>query len=306
MGASVPRNGEVVLSLRRFSAIGAIDPATGQVEVSAGDTLASLAESARRGGFRGGLEFAARESATIGGIAATDAGGIRACGMGTARSHIVGLEAILGDGTLTRRMSGLLKGNAGLAIPALLIGSEGTLGVITRVLWWAAAPASAHRGAGPLGLTADGDRPVGERAEPDAVAGGGRVPAAGRAGSGHSVSRLVVAGQEAAMYALIEVAGEGELLRELANVLPDDAIVADDTESRQRLWRFRERIQRRSPRLACRANLTSDYRPSSTWRVNRDLAKTTRRNLAGCRPNTVRPPRRWKRLCEPSRRACRR
>jgi FAD/FMN-containing dehydrogenase len=105
------------------------------VEVGAGTPLAALQQHAAAAGLDAGLDFAARDSATIGGIVACDAGGARALRHGTARARVGGLEAVLPDGSIVHRLAGLAKDNAGFNLPALLIGSEGTLAVITKVLW---------------------------------------------------------------------------------------------------------------------------------------------------------------------------
>jgi FAD/FMN-containing dehydrogenase len=132
----VPRaGGEVVLSLTRMASIGTVDAALGVVEIGAGVTLGALQAAARGAGFEAGVDFAARDSCTVGGLVACDAGGARALRHGTARARVAGIEAVLADGTVVSRMAGLAKDNAGYALPALLIGSEGTLGVVTRVLW---------------------------------------------------------------------------------------------------------------------------------------------------------------------------
>src|SRR4051794_9777733 len=135
VGAGVPRGGEVLLSLARLDAVGEVEAALGQVTVGAGATLAALQDACRAAGLDAGLDFAARDSCTVGGVVACDAGGARALRHGTARAHVAGLEAVLGDGRVVRRLSGLLKDNAGYDLPALLVGSEGTLGVVTRVRW---------------------------------------------------------------------------------------------------------------------------------------------------------------------------
>src|SRR3954468_12249756 len=135
VGGGVPRGGEVVLSLARLNAVDEVDRATAQVTAGAGATLAALQAAAREAGLDAGLDFAARDTATVGGVVACDAGGARALRYGTARARVAGLEAVLGDGTVVSRLSGLLKDNAGYDLPALLVGSEGTLGVITRVRW---------------------------------------------------------------------------------------------------------------------------------------------------------------------------
>ena len=135
VGGSVPRNGEVVLSLTRLCSIGPVDTALRHVLVGAGATLTQLHDHAAAAGLATGLDFRARDSATIGGIVACNAGGARALRYGTARARVAGLEAVLADGTVISRLSGLTKDNAGVDLSQLLIGSEGTLGVITRVLW---------------------------------------------------------------------------------------------------------------------------------------------------------------------------
>src|SRR4051794_40737956 len=135
VGGGVPRGGEVVLSLRRLDAVGEVDAALGQVTAGAGATLAALQAACARAGQDAGLDFAARDSCTVGGVVACDAGGARALRHGTARARVAGLEAVLADGSVVARLSGLTKDNAGYDLGALLVGSEGTLGVITAVRW---------------------------------------------------------------------------------------------------------------------------------------------------------------------------
>ncbi|HEY1510517.1 MAG TPA: FAD-binding oxidoreductase, partial [Solirubrobacteraceae bacterium] len=135
VGASVPRDHEVLLSMTRLSEIGDVDIAVGQVTVGAGATLAVLQDAARAADQDATLDFGARDSCTVGGVVACDAGGARALRHGTARAHVAGLEAVLADGSVVSRLAGLTKDNAGYDLPELLVGSEGTLGVITRVRW---------------------------------------------------------------------------------------------------------------------------------------------------------------------------
>jgi FAD/FMN-containing dehydrogenase len=131
VGGGVPRPGEVVLSLTGLDWIGEVDHASNQLAVGAGATLERVQAAARAAGLEFPLDHPARSSATIGGSVATDAGGALAFRHGTMRRRVVGLEAVLADGALVDRMGGLLKDNAGYDLPALLIGSEGTLAVIT-------------------------------------------------------------------------------------------------------------------------------------------------------------------------------
>src|SRR5215213_6196183 len=100
VGGGVPRGGEVVLSTARFTALGEVDRATLQVSAGAGVTLAALQEHARAAGLDAGVDFGARDSATVGGLVATDAGGIRAVRHGTVRARVAGVEAVLADGSV--------------------------------------------------------------------------------------------------------------------------------------------------------------------------------------------------------------
>ena len=124
-----------MLSTRRLDSVGDVDPALMQLPCGAGVTLARLQQAAADAGLQAGLDLAARDSATVGGLAACNAGGLQAVRYGTARRRIAGLEAVFADGAVVSRMSGLRKDNAGYDLASLLIGSEGTLGVITQVLW---------------------------------------------------------------------------------------------------------------------------------------------------------------------------
>lgn len=132
-GGSVPLTGEVVLLTDRLGEVGEVDSYSRQASFGAGVTLEAAQAQARSAGLDLAVDLAARRQATIGGMAATNAGGAMALRYGTMRSNIAGLEAVLADGTIVRRLSGLPKDNAGYDLPAILIGSEGTLGVITTV-----------------------------------------------------------------------------------------------------------------------------------------------------------------------------
>ncbi|MFZ2241255.1 MAG: FAD-binding oxidoreductase, partial [Gordonia amarae] len=94
-------------------------------------------------GLRFGVDLAARESATAGGVVATNAGGIRMIRHGNTRSQVLGIEAVLADGRILRRWSPLIKDNVGYDLPGLLTGSEGTLAVITKVLFALVTPPEA-------------------------------------------------------------------------------------------------------------------------------------------------------------------
>jgi FAD/FMN-containing dehydrogenase len=121
------------LSLRRLAELGDVDEAAAQVTVGAGATLGAVQEHVARLGFDVGIDLAARDSATVGGMVATNAGGIHVLRHGTMRARIAGFEAVFADGSVVTRLGGLLKDNSGYDLAALLCGSEGTLAVVTQV-----------------------------------------------------------------------------------------------------------------------------------------------------------------------------
>lgn len=134
VGGGTPRNGEVVLNLGRLAEVSPAGKALQQLEVGSGTTLAAVHGQAAAAGMSFPVDLDARDSATCGGLAATDAGGARALSYGTMRAHVDGLEAVLADGSVISRLPAVAKDNAGYDLTALLVGSEGTLGVITRLL----------------------------------------------------------------------------------------------------------------------------------------------------------------------------
>ena len=129
VGGAVPHDA-VVLSTARLSSIGDVDPVAGAVTAGAGVTLERLQRAAAEAGLAFGVDLAARGSATVGGMIATDAGGIHALRHGSMRRQVAGIEAVLADGTVVRQRAG---GTApvGVDLVSLLSGSEGTLAVIT-------------------------------------------------------------------------------------------------------------------------------------------------------------------------------
>jgi FAD/FMN-containing dehydrogenase len=135
--------GALALSLEHMTAIEEIDAAAGTMTVQAGCILQNACEAAERENLFLPLDLGARGMATIGGNIATNAGGNRVLRYGMMRDTVLGVEAVLADGTVISAMSPLLKDNAGYDLKQLFIGSEGTLGVVTRaVLRLRPAPAS--------------------------------------------------------------------------------------------------------------------------------------------------------------------
>lgn len=127
-GGPVP----VVLSAARLADLEDPDPVSGQVTAGAGVSLARLQAAAARVGLTFPVDLAARDSATIGGMIATNAGGLHVLRYGSMRAQVLGVEAVLGTGAVISRLGGLVKDNTGYDLSQLLVGSEGTLGFITR------------------------------------------------------------------------------------------------------------------------------------------------------------------------------
>ncbi|MBD0022737.1 FAD-binding protein [Gordonia pseudamarae] len=133
----------IVLSTARMTDLDDVDVIGRSVGVAAGATVDAVDRHAARHGLRFGVDLAARESATAGGVVATNAGGIRMIRHGNTRSQVLGIEAVLADGRILRRWSPLIKDNVGYDLPGLLAGSEGTLAVITKVLFSLVTPPAA-------------------------------------------------------------------------------------------------------------------------------------------------------------------
>lgn len=134
-GATPPTDGSaVLLSTRRMNHIRSISPQSRRAIADAGVVLANLHDAVHDAGLRFPLSLGARGSCTIGGLASTNAGGTQVLKYGTMRSLVSGLEAVLPDGSVHDGLSGLKKDNRGYSLDQLLIGAEGTLGIITGVL----------------------------------------------------------------------------------------------------------------------------------------------------------------------------
>ena len=135
VGGSVPAGpgDAVVLSTRRLDGAAPVDGAAGQVTLGAGTALAVAQRLARAAGYDVPVDLAARDSATVGGMAATNAGGVHVLRHGSMRRQVLGFEAVLADGSVLSHLAGLEKDNTGYDLGSLLCGSEGTLAVLTRV-----------------------------------------------------------------------------------------------------------------------------------------------------------------------------
>lgn len=156
-GGASTRAGEIALSLERLKGVETIE--AGTMTVLAGTTVAEAQDAARAAGLELGIDFGARGSAAIGGAIATNAGGLHVIETGMTRAQVLGLEVVLADGRILSELTGMVKVNSGFDLKQLFIGSEGTLGVITRAVL-ALRPARPGLATAALALHRAEDAPV--------------------------------------------------------------------------------------------------------------------------------------------------
>jgi FAD/FMN-containing dehydrogenase len=255
VGGSVPRAAapdgrpQVVVSLTRLRDLEPVDASAAEVTVGAGATLAAVQAHARSAGYAFGVDLGARDSATIGGMIATNAGGIQVLRYGPMRQQLVGLEAALADGTLVRRLPGMVKDNTGYHFPSLLAGSEGTLAVVTRARL-RLVPLAARRAVGLVALEGADEAAelAGElrRRLPNLLAAElffeeGMALVLRHAGGARPFPAAYPA------YLLVEVDGASDPTSGLVDALEDcgrlvrDAVICNEEAERERVWRLRER-----------------------------------------------------------------
>ena len=241
VGGGVPGHGEVVLSLARLDRLDPVDADAGQVTAGAGVPLQRVADADP--GLDLGVLIASRDSATVGGAVATNAGGLRVLRYGPMRAQVRGVEAVLADGTVVSHLGGLIKDNTGYDYPGLLAGSEGTLAVIT-----AARIQLVPRLAGPVTVIAG----LGGPAEVHDLARAALRTVPGLL-SAEFFTRtgLDVLAEHAGLmpplrdpvpaFLLLEAAGPG-VAEDLAGLVGDYPVaVATTPADRARLWAYRER-----------------------------------------------------------------
>ncbi|ALN74765.1 FAD-binding oxidoreductase [Aureimonas sp. AU20] len=134
VGGSVSAPGQLVVSTARLNAVERLDPIERTVTVGSGATLQSVQEAAAAHGLEPGIDLPSRGTATIGGMISTNAGGIMAFRNGVMRHRVFGLEAVMPDGTVMSDLTRVVKTAAGYDLKHLLIGGEGTLGIVTRAV----------------------------------------------------------------------------------------------------------------------------------------------------------------------------
>jgi FAD/FMN-containing dehydrogenase len=134
-GMTLADRDSVILNLARMNRILAVDAEGGTITVEAGATMQSVQEAAAEAGLLFAPDWGARGTAHVGGAVATNGGGLNVIGYGTTREQIMGLEAVLADGRIWNGMRHHIKDNSGYDLKQLFIGSEGTLGIITRLVF---------------------------------------------------------------------------------------------------------------------------------------------------------------------------
>ena len=133
VAGTVPEHDDVLLSTERLSAIGDVDMVERRIQVGVRGHVGRGAARRCAAGLVFGVDLAARDTATVGGMASTNAGGLRTVRYGNMGEQVVGLEVALPDGALLHRDSQVRRDNTGYDLPALFVGAEGTLGVITAL-----------------------------------------------------------------------------------------------------------------------------------------------------------------------------
>ncbi|MEX1994280.1 MAG: FAD-binding oxidoreductase [Steroidobacteraceae bacterium] len=255
---AVAGSGEIGLSLERMNRIEAVDASDRTMRVQAGATLQSVQEAAGREGLLFALDLGARGSASIGGNAATNAGGNRVIRYGMMRELVLGLEAVLADGTVISSLNRMIKNNAGYDLKQLFIGTEGTLGVITRLVLRLHPEPQSHQTA--LLACSRFEQVTGLLGRLDSLLGGAMSsfevmwrdfyalvttpPAAGRSPIGGDYPYYVIveaqggdpAGDPARFeQGLATAAGEGRF---------DDAVIASSVAQRDAIWALRDDVGR--------------------------------------------------------------
>lgn len=255
VGGSLVGPDEIALSLERMTRIEEVDPLTQTMTVEAGVPLQAIQDAAEAHDLLFPLDLGARGSATIGGNIATNAGGNKVLRYGMVRDMVLGLEAVLPDGEIVSSMFKILKNNTGIDLKQLFIGSEGTLGIVTRaVLRLQPAPRSRQT---MLGAFRDFDAVTRTLAHMRAVSGGNlssyevmwrdyyllltapdrHAPPLDQAYPFYALVECEGAdpvGDDAAFQSHLETAMERGWLA--------DAVIARSEAERQQLWRIRDDV----------------------------------------------------------------
>ncbi|MBI5338113.1 MAG: FAD-binding oxidoreductase [Mycolicibacterium rufum] len=246
VAGTVPEHDDVLLSTERLREIDEVDTVERRVHVGAGVTLAEVQRAATAAGLVFGVDLAARDSATVGGMASTNAGGLRTVCYGNMGEQVLGLDVVLPDGSVVHRHSQVRSDNTGYDLASLFVGAEGTLGVITG-LDLRLHPTPRQRVTAICGY-ADLDALIATARlfrDMDGIAALELIDA--RASALTAEHAGVAAPVEGAWQLLIELAGDTDLTDRLAEALSEadlcgEPAVGIDGAAQQRLWQVREAV----------------------------------------------------------------
>ena len=246
VAGTVPEHDDVLLSTERLSVLGDVDTVERRVSAGAGATLAALQHAATAAGLVFGVDLAARDTATVGGMASTNAGGLRTVRYGNMGEQVLGLQVALPDGSLLRRRSLVRRDNTGYDLPALFVGAEGTLGVITA-LDLRLHPTPSHRvtavcGFADLEALVEAGRMF---LDVDGIAALELIDGRAAALTGEHLG--VGAPVQGDWMLLVELAADHDQTDRLADLLEGvrmcgEPAVGVDVAAQQRLWRVRESV----------------------------------------------------------------
>ncbi len=258
-GATPDASGDtLLLSLRRMNAVRALDPRARQITCDAGVVLQVVHEAAEQAGLRFPLTLGGKGSATIGGLVSTNAGGNQVLRHGTMRALVLGVEAVLADGSIYSALTPLKKDNRGFDLKQLLIGSEGTLGIVTaatlrlipaiaeRLVIWAGVPSLHAARALLLHCEAmEGDSLEGFEVIPQPslvrvldYLPGARAPLSGKH-DWHVIAEIVA---DRAGADTLQARGEALLASAFAAGLVEDATIAASETQAEAFWSLREAV----------------------------------------------------------------
>jgi FAD/FMN-containing dehydrogenase len=246
VAGTVPEHDDVLLSTERLCAISDVDTIERRVEAGAGATLAAVQHAASTAGLVFGVDLAARDTATVGGMASTNAGGLRTVRYGNMGEQVIGLDVALPDGSVVRRHSRVRADNTGYDLPSLFVGAEGTLGVITaldlRLHLDLPHRVTAVCGFEDLDALVDAGRLFRDL---DGIAALELID--GRAAALTDEHLGVAAPVRGDWLLLVELASDHDQTERLADALEEvgtcgEPAVGVDSTAQQRLWRLRESI----------------------------------------------------------------
>ncbi|MDA4105816.1 FAD-binding oxidoreductase [Mycolicibacterium holsaticum] len=246
VAGTVPEHDDVLLSTERLRDVGEVDVVERRIHVGAGATLVEVQRAAAASGLVFGVDLAARDSATVGGMASTNAGGLRTVRYGNMGEQVIGLDVALPDGTVLHRHSQVRMDNTGYDLASLFIGAEGTLGVITgldlRLHPLPRSRVTAICGFADLEALIETGRVFRDL---DGIAALELVDARASALTAEHVG--VPAPVDGAWQLLIELAGDDDQTERLAGALDGAKLTGEpavgvDAAAQQRLWQVREAV----------------------------------------------------------------